>query len=122
VVALAAYFLEPVIAAGIKAASGWTYKLPAIVIALIIGIALNPFASKPAFEPGMTWCVKKLLRVAISLLGVRIALSDIVDLGFGTAFLVVLAMVGTGRVLLTVLENGTRQKPRTPPDQPARAT
>jgi uncharacterized integral membrane protein (TIGR00698 family) len=94
-VALAAYLSEPLIAAAIKAATGWTYKLPAIVIALIIGIALNPIAAKPAFEPGMTWCVKKLLRIAIGLLGVRIALSDIVDLGVGTAFLVVLAMVVT---------------------------
>ena len=43
----------------------------------------------------MTWCVKKLLRIAIGLLGVRIALSDIVDLGFSTAFLVVVSMAVT---------------------------
>jgi len=94
-VALAATLAEPLIAAAIRAGTGWSYKLPAIVIALVIGIALNPVAVRPAFEPGMTWCVKKLLRIAIGLLGVRIALSDIVDLGISTAALVVAAMALT---------------------------
>jgi uncharacterized integral membrane protein (TIGR00698 family) len=94
-VAIASYLAEPVLAETIRVVSGWSYKLPAIVIALIIGIALHGVASRPAFEPGMTWCVKKLLRIAIALLGVRIALSDIVDLGFVTALLVVVAMAVT---------------------------
>ncbi len=94
-VALVSYLAEAPLAAAIQALTGFTYKLPAIVIALIIGIALNGWAARPLFEPGMTWCVKKLLRIAIGLLGIRIALSDIVDLGAYTAFLVVLAMVLT---------------------------
>jgi uncharacterized integral membrane protein (TIGR00698 family) len=69
--------------------------IPAMVIALLIGIALNGIASRPTFEPGLTWCVKKLLRIAIGLLGIRIALGDIVDLGLAVALLVVLAMVLT---------------------------
>jgi uncharacterized integral membrane protein (TIGR00698 family) len=94
-VALASYAAEPIIANGIRVAFGSSYRLPAIVIALIIGIALNGFAARPTFEPGMAWCVKKLLRIAIGLLGVRIALSDIVDLGVSTALVVVAAMVLT---------------------------
>ncbi len=94
-VALVSFVAEPLIAAGIRAVTGFGYKLPAIVIALIVGIALHPVASRPAFEPGMTWCVKKLLRVAIGLLGVRIALPDIVGLGVSTALLVILAMALT---------------------------
>jgi len=94
-VALASYLAEPVIAHGIASLTGWSYKLPAIVIALIIGIALNPFAASPVFEPGMTWCVKKLLRVAIGLLGLRIAISDIIDLGFASAGLVIASMTLT---------------------------
>jgi uncharacterized integral membrane protein (TIGR00698 family) len=94
-VALVSYLAEPFVAQAIRTATGFSYKLPAIVIALIIGIALNGFAQRPAFEPGMTWCVKKLLRIAIGLLGVRIALSDIVDLGLSTALLVVVAMTAT---------------------------
>src|ERR1700674_1975970 len=43
--------------------------IPAMVIALIIGIALNPIARRPAFEPGILFCVKTLLRWAVALLG-----------------------------------------------------
>jgi uncharacterized integral membrane protein (TIGR00698 family) len=108
-VALVSYLAEPILAEAVRALTGWSYKLPAIVIALLIGIALNSFAQRPAFEPGMTWCVKKLLRIAIGLLGVRIALSDIVDLGVATALLVVLAMavtVATGIWLARVFQVG----------------
>jgi uncharacterized integral membrane protein (TIGR00698 family) len=63
--------------------------------ALIIGIALNPIAAKPIMQAGITFCVKTLLRWAVALLGLRIALSDIAALGAATAILVVLAMVLT---------------------------
>jgi uncharacterized integral membrane protein (TIGR00698 family) len=66
-----------------------------MVIALIIGIILNPLADKPAFQPGIAFCVKTLLRWAVALLGLRIALGEIVDLGLGTALLVVVAMAFT---------------------------
>ena len=59
--------------------------IPAMVIALLIGIALNPLASRPTFQPGMTFCVKKLLRWAVALLGLRIALGEIIALGLPTA-------------------------------------
>jgi uncharacterized integral membrane protein (TIGR00698 family) len=95
VVALVSYAAEPVVANVVTSASGYSYRVPAIVIALVIGIALNGVASRHAFEPGLTWCVKKLLRVAIGLLGVRVALSDIVDLGLSTALLVIGAMAST---------------------------
>jgi uncharacterized integral membrane protein (TIGR00698 family) len=69
--------------------------IPAMVMALVIGIALNRVASRPVFAPGMIWCVKRLLRFAIGLLGIRIALGDIVDLGLATALLIVVSMVVT---------------------------
>jgi uncharacterized integral membrane protein (TIGR00698 family) len=68
---------------------------PAMVIALLIGIALNRLAARPLFQPGLSFCVKKLLRWAVALLGLRIALGDIVALGFGTAALVMAAMAAT---------------------------
>ena len=43
----------------------------------------------------MAFCVKKLLRFAIALLGLRIALGDIVALGLGTVVIVVVAMAVT---------------------------
>lgn len=94
-VAVVSYLSEPLFAKALKGLTGWTYTLPAIVIALIVGIALHGLASKPVFQPGITWCVKKLLRVAIGLLGVRIAFSDIIDLGLSSALLVIAAMALT---------------------------
>ena len=94
-VAVVSYLAEPVVAGAIRATTGSGYKLPAIVIALIIGIALYRVALNPAFEPGINWCVKKLLRVAIGLLGIRIALSDIVGLGITTAAVIVVGMALT---------------------------
>lgn len=69
--------------------------LPAMVIALLIGVALNPLAARPLFEPGMGLAVKRLLRIAVALLGLRIALGDIVALGPTTALIVILSMVVT---------------------------
>ena len=89
VVAIAAVLAEPALKAGL----GWS--LPAMVIALLIGIALFPLSARPSIEPGITWCVKKLLRIAIGLLGVRIALQDIWALGPMIAALIVVSMAAT---------------------------
>ena len=69
--------------------------IPAMVIALFIGIALNSLAKRPAFEPGILFCVKTLLRWAVALLGLRIALAEIAALGLGTVVIVVLSMAIT---------------------------
>src|SRR5262245_64612840 len=69
--------------------------IPAMVIALLIGIALNPLARRPLFQPGIVFCLKTLLRWAVALLGLRVALHEIASLGFATAVLVVIAMVMT---------------------------
>jgi uncharacterized integral membrane protein (TIGR00698 family) len=69
--------------------------IPAMVIALIIGIVLNRIAARPAFQPGIIFCVKTLLRWAVALLGLRIALGEIVALGFATAAIVMVSMAMT---------------------------
>jgi uncharacterized integral membrane protein (TIGR00698 family) len=86
-IALAAYALAPLVAR--------VAPIPAIVIALAIGIVLHPLAARPIFEPGTGFCVRVLLRCAIALLGLRIALGDIVALGLPTAFLVIVSMAAT---------------------------
>ena len=65
--------------------------IPAMVIALFIGIALNPLARRPLFQPGIVFCLKTLLRWAVALLGLRVALGEIIALGLPTAALVVVA-------------------------------
>jgi len=94
-VAAAAALLEPLLAGLLSTGLGWSQKIPAIVLALVIGMALHGAASRPQLQPGITWCVKKLLRIAIGLLGLRIAFGDIVGLGLGVALLVVLSMAVT---------------------------
>ncbi len=66
-----------------------------MVIALIIGVALNRFAVAPLFQPGLQLCVRTVLRVAVALLGIRIALADIAALGWHTAAIVIAGMTVT---------------------------
>jgi uncharacterized integral membrane protein (TIGR00698 family) len=86
-VALAAYAGAPLVAK--------IFPIPAMVLALIFGIALHPLAARPAFTPGILFCVRTLLRWAVALLGLRIALGEIIELGAGTALIVVLSMAVT---------------------------
>jgi uncharacterized integral membrane protein (TIGR00698 family) len=69
--------------------------IPGMVIALLIGILLNPLASRPWFQPGLVFCLKRILRWAVALLGLRIALGDIAALGWSTAALIIAAMAMT---------------------------
>ncbi len=69
--------------------------IPAMVLALVAGIALNPLAARPATQPGMGFCVRTVLRWAVALLGLRVALADITALGPATAALIVVSMVAT---------------------------
>src|SRR5262245_61490409 len=86
-VAIAAVAVAPLVARMVP--------IPAMVIALFIGIALNPLAHRSLFQPGIVFCLKTLLRWAVALLGLRVALGEIIALGFATAALVVIAMVVT---------------------------
>lgn len=90
--------LSAAVAAAAYLAAPWVAKalpIPAMVLALVIGIALNPLAVQPRFKPGMAFCVRTLLRWAVALLGLRVALSDIAALGLGTGAIIVVSMVLT---------------------------
>jgi uncharacterized integral membrane protein (TIGR00698 family) len=69
--------------------------IPAMVLALVVGIALNPLAVRPSVQPGLHFCVRTVLRWAVALLGLRVAFSDIAALGTETAILIVFSMVAT---------------------------
>ena len=94
-VVLAALAIEPLLLWLLKAGLGIGRGVPAIVIALVIGMALHRHALLAPMKPGVAWCAKPLLRFAVGLLGLRIALGDIAGLGLGTAVLVMAAMAGT---------------------------
>jgi len=90
--------LSAVVAGAAELAAPFVAKaapIPAMVIALIIGITLNPIARRRTFQPGISFCLKSLLRWAVALLGLRVALGEIAALGFATALLVVVSMVLT---------------------------
>lgn len=90
-IAVASVLAEP----WLKTVAGGRVGIPSVVIALVIGMLIHPTAASPLFEPGLTFCVKKLLRWAIALLGLRVALGEILALGLGTALLVLVAMAAT---------------------------
>lgn len=102
-VALAAALAPGILLSALVAAIGYiaapfvakAVPIPNMVIALVVGIALNPLAARPAVQPGMNFCVKTLLRWAVALLGLRVALGDIAALGLQTAVLIVIAMAAT---------------------------
>lgn len=83
----AASLLEPFVAR--------LFPVPALVIALVAGIWLHPFAARPLFAGGLRFCVSKVLRIAVALLGLRVALGDIAALGATSALIVVAGMVAT---------------------------
>ncbi|MDB5570421.1 MAG: hypothetical protein JWN93_1604, partial [Hyphomicrobiales bacterium] len=53
--AIAASLLEPLVAR--------LAPVPALVIALVAGIWLHPFAARPLFASGLRFCVSKVLRI-----------------------------------------------------------
>jgi uncharacterized integral membrane protein (TIGR00698 family) len=74
---------------------GRVVPIPAMVITLLIGIALNPVAARALTQPGTSFCVRTVLRWAVALMGLRVGLSDIAALGLGTAALIVIGMAIT---------------------------
>lgn len=86
---------EPVVSRLVASASGRPIAIPAVVLALIIGMALHAVAARPICSPGLAFSGKKLLRIAIALLGARVALGDILALGWSTVLIVIVAMLAT---------------------------
>jgi uncharacterized integral membrane protein (TIGR00698 family) len=85
--AVAANMLAPLIAP--------VAPVPALVLALVIGIWLHPLAARALFAPGLRFCVSTILRIAVALLGLRVALGDIVALGLTSALIIMVAMAAT---------------------------
>lgn len=66
-----------------------------MLLALLLGMALNFLSADERLIAGIQFCAKTLLRVGITLLGLRIALSDIYSLGIETLLLVIACVVTT---------------------------
>jgi uncharacterized integral membrane protein (TIGR00698 family) len=68
------------------------YGAPAMLMALLIGMALHFLAAEQPTKPGIEFASKNLLRAGVALLGLRIGFADIAQLG-PTLVLEVLALV-----------------------------
>jgi len=77
VVALAASFLSE------------HYGGPAMLFALLLGMAFNYQSENPSAAAGIRFCSKAVLRVGIVLLGARITVTEVAALGPSTVLLVV---------------------------------
>jgi uncharacterized integral membrane protein (TIGR00698 family) len=63
-------------------------RAPAMLIALAAGMALNPiFAPRPLLTPGVMFSARTVLRFGIVLLGARVTLGELADLGAPTLLL-----------------------------------
>lgn len=71
------------------------YGAPAMLMALLFGIALNFLSVEGPCGPGIQWGAKTVLRFGVALLGLRISVSMISDLGFGLVSLVILGVIAT---------------------------
>lgn len=71
------------------------YGAPAMLMALLLGIALNFLAEEGRCVAGIEFTAKKILRFGVALLGARISVELLIGLGPGMIVLVVLGVVLT---------------------------
>lgn len=71
-------------------------RAPAMLIALVLGMALNPvFAPRPVLAPGVMISARTALRLGIVLLGARVTVNELASLGLPTILLVVGGVTAT---------------------------
>ena len=98
----------------VAAAAGFVadhYGGPVMLLALLIGMALAPAIDGPRPAPGIRFAAKKVLRLGVALLGLRIALSDVLGLGWGVVALVLAGIaltIATGVIAARVLRERTQ--------------
>lgn len=68
------------------------HQVPAFLLALLLGMALNALSSEAACAPGIDLTSRRLLRIGVALLGLRITLDQVVALGWQPLLMVVLAV------------------------------
>ena len=67
-----------------------------LLIAIIIGIIIrNTVSVSKAFEPGISFSAKKILRLAVVLLGLKLSFSQILSIGIDGISIIVFGSIGT---------------------------
>jgi uncharacterized integral membrane protein (TIGR00698 family) len=74
------------------------YGAPAMLFALLIGMAFNFMNDTPRMATGIAFCARDLLRLGVALLGLRLTFADVSQLGvtpiIGVAVMLVLTLIG----------------------------
>jgi uncharacterized integral membrane protein (TIGR00698 family) len=68
---------------------------PQLLYALLMGLSFHFLVANPQLSPGIGFCGRTVLRFGVALLGARITLNQVVNLGIGTAALITLALMFT---------------------------
>lgn len=68
---------------------------PAMLYALLFGMAFNFLSTDERFAAGIRFASRNILRFGVALLGVRITMSDVVDLGWSSTALIACAVTAT---------------------------
>lgn len=78
-----------------RAMTGWAMLNP-LVVAILLGIALRAAIGLPtAAAPGLTVSQKRVLRIAIALLGLQISMSQIAEIGWSGAVIALSCLAAT---------------------------
>lgn len=71
------------------------YGAPPMLMALLIGLATHFIYELDSVRPGIDWVGKSMLRFGVALLGLKIAVTDIISIGVTPLLLIVTAMAAT---------------------------
>jgi uncharacterized integral membrane protein (TIGR00698 family) len=71
------------------------YRAPAMLFALLLGIAMNFLTTQGGCQDGIEFAARDVLRVGVALLGTRITFGQIAQLGWSPVVLVVVSVVAT---------------------------
>lgn len=84
------------VAFGCLAAAGRVPALSALLLAIAVGVVARNVRLIPAvLEPGLTWSSRPLLRTGVVLLGLQLAVGDVLALGLGELAVLVLTVAAT---------------------------
>ncbi|WP_432289017.1 YeiH family protein (plasmid) [Aminobacter sp. BA135] len=71
------------------------YGAPAMLMALLLGIAFHFLSEEGRCVAGIDFCAKKVLRIGVALLGMRISVDLLIGLGASTILLLIAAIAAT---------------------------
>lgn len=77
------------------------YTAPLMLFALLLGIAMNFLAAEPRCAPGIEFSARAVLRTGVALLGIRVTLGQIAQLGWQPPVIVLASVIAT--ILISTL-------------------